>query len=189
MNFTDWLVNIALVALVVRQIRWNRMDRRFVVLPLALVGSGRRQLPAHHPHRRKRPRTRRRPDVRSASPSAASAPSPPASVPTEASTPSPLAPARGRCCGSPASAAGSAFVLYTEHGGAASVAQLQRQPQHHDRRRLDRRARPHGARRGRHPRRHPRPAQLPRSGAGPRNERRHGRDVRSGCRSRWVSED
>jgi FtsH-binding integral membrane protein len=37
MNFTDWLVNIALVAVVVRQLRWNRMDRRFVVLPLALV--------------------------------------------------------------------------------------------------------------------------------------------------------
>ena len=37
MNFTDWLVNIALVAVVIRQIRWNRMDRRFVVLPLALV--------------------------------------------------------------------------------------------------------------------------------------------------------
>jgi hypothetical protein len=38
MTFTDWLINIALVALVVRQLRWNRMDRRFVVLPLALVG-------------------------------------------------------------------------------------------------------------------------------------------------------
>jgi hypothetical protein len=38
MNLTDWLVNIALVALVVRQLRWNRMDRRFVILPLALVG-------------------------------------------------------------------------------------------------------------------------------------------------------
>lgn len=38
MTFTDWLVNIALVALVLRQIRWNVIDRRFVVLPLALVG-------------------------------------------------------------------------------------------------------------------------------------------------------
>ena len=38
MNFTDWLVNIALVALVLRQIRWNRIDRRFIVLPLVLVG-------------------------------------------------------------------------------------------------------------------------------------------------------
>ena len=38
MNFTDWLVNIALVALVLRQIRWNVIDRRFVILPLALVG-------------------------------------------------------------------------------------------------------------------------------------------------------
>jgi hypothetical protein len=37
MNFTDWLVNIALIAVVLRQVRWNRMDRRFVVLPLALV--------------------------------------------------------------------------------------------------------------------------------------------------------
>jgi hypothetical protein len=37
MSFTDWLVNIALVALVLRQIRWNVIDRRFVVLPLALV--------------------------------------------------------------------------------------------------------------------------------------------------------
>jgi hypothetical protein len=38
MNFTDWLINIALVATVLRQIRWNRMDARFVILPLALVG-------------------------------------------------------------------------------------------------------------------------------------------------------
>ena len=38
MTFTDWLVNIALVATVLRQIRWNRMDARFVILPLALVG-------------------------------------------------------------------------------------------------------------------------------------------------------
>ena len=38
MNFTDWLVNIALVAVVLRQIRWNRIDRRFVIVPLALVG-------------------------------------------------------------------------------------------------------------------------------------------------------
>ncbi len=38
MNFTDWLVNIALVALVLRQIRWNVIDRRFIVLPLVLVG-------------------------------------------------------------------------------------------------------------------------------------------------------
>ena len=38
MNFTDWLVNIALVALVLRQIRWNAIDLRFVILPLGLVG-------------------------------------------------------------------------------------------------------------------------------------------------------
>ena len=38
MSFTDWLVNIALVALVLRQIRWNVVDKRFVVLPLGLVG-------------------------------------------------------------------------------------------------------------------------------------------------------
>jgi FtsH-binding integral membrane protein len=38
MNFTDWLVNIALVALVLRQVRWSRMDRRFFLMPLALVG-------------------------------------------------------------------------------------------------------------------------------------------------------
>jgi hypothetical protein len=38
MNFADWLVNIALVALVLRQIRWNRIDRRFILLPLILVG-------------------------------------------------------------------------------------------------------------------------------------------------------
>ncbi|HEX4017219.1 MAG TPA: hypothetical protein VHX15_10820 [Frankiaceae bacterium] len=38
MTFTDWLINIALVALVLRQIRWNAVDRRFVILPLALVG-------------------------------------------------------------------------------------------------------------------------------------------------------
>jgi hypothetical protein len=37
MSFTDWLVNIALVATVLRQIRWNVIDRRFIVLPLALV--------------------------------------------------------------------------------------------------------------------------------------------------------
>ena len=37
MTFTDWLVNIALVATVLRQIRWNRMDARFIILPLALV--------------------------------------------------------------------------------------------------------------------------------------------------------
>ena len=37
MNFTDWLVNISLIAVVIRQVRWNRMDRRFVVLPLTLV--------------------------------------------------------------------------------------------------------------------------------------------------------
>ena len=38
MNFTDWLVNIALVAVVLRQIRWNKIDLRFVLVPLALVG-------------------------------------------------------------------------------------------------------------------------------------------------------
>ena len=37
MNFTDWLINIALVATVLRQIRWNVIDRRFVLLPLGLV--------------------------------------------------------------------------------------------------------------------------------------------------------
>jgi hypothetical protein len=38
MNFTDWLINIALVLTVLRQIRWNEVDKRFVILPLALVG-------------------------------------------------------------------------------------------------------------------------------------------------------
>jgi hypothetical protein len=38
MTFTDWLVNIALVAIVLRQIRWNAVDKRFVILPIALVG-------------------------------------------------------------------------------------------------------------------------------------------------------
>ena len=38
MNFTDWLINVALVLTVLRQIRWNEVDKRFVILPLALVG-------------------------------------------------------------------------------------------------------------------------------------------------------
>ncbi len=38
MSFTDWLINIALVATVLRQIRWNAIDKRFIILPLALVG-------------------------------------------------------------------------------------------------------------------------------------------------------
>ena len=38
MPLTDWLINIALVATVLRQIRWNAIDLRFVLLPLGLVG-------------------------------------------------------------------------------------------------------------------------------------------------------
>jgi len=37
MNFTDWLIDLALIAIVLRQIRWNRIDRRFILLPLGLV--------------------------------------------------------------------------------------------------------------------------------------------------------
>jgi hypothetical protein len=38
MNTTDWLINIALVALVVLQLRWHKVDRRFILRPLVLVG-------------------------------------------------------------------------------------------------------------------------------------------------------
>ena len=37
MSFTDWVIDLALIAIVLRQIRWNRIDRRFILLPLGLV--------------------------------------------------------------------------------------------------------------------------------------------------------
>ncbi|HEX4429577.1 MAG TPA: hypothetical protein VHZ96_09935 [Frankiaceae bacterium] len=37
MSFTDWVIDLALIAIVLRQIRWNRVDLRFILLPLGLV--------------------------------------------------------------------------------------------------------------------------------------------------------
>ncbi|HEX2904569.1 MAG TPA: hypothetical protein VHO01_14030 [Jatrophihabitans sp.] len=38
MTTTDWILDIALLAIVFRQIRESRVDARFVLIPLALVG-------------------------------------------------------------------------------------------------------------------------------------------------------
>ncbi len=38
MNLTDWIVDIALVALVLRQVREARFDTRALLLPLGLIG-------------------------------------------------------------------------------------------------------------------------------------------------------
>jgi hypothetical protein len=38
MTFTDWLIDLALIAIVLRQLRWAQLDRRFVLIPLVLVG-------------------------------------------------------------------------------------------------------------------------------------------------------
>lgn len=38
MTFTDWLLDIALLLVVFRQIREGRIDRRFVLIPLGIVG-------------------------------------------------------------------------------------------------------------------------------------------------------
>jgi hypothetical protein len=37
MTFTDWVIDLALIAIVLRQVRWNAIDRRFLLLPLGLV--------------------------------------------------------------------------------------------------------------------------------------------------------
>jgi hypothetical protein len=38
MTTTDWIIDLALILLVLRQIRESRLDRRFVLVPLGLVG-------------------------------------------------------------------------------------------------------------------------------------------------------
>ncbi len=38
MTTTDWLLDIALLLVVLRQVRESRIDRRFVLIPLAIVG-------------------------------------------------------------------------------------------------------------------------------------------------------
>jgi uncharacterized membrane-anchored protein YitT (DUF2179 family) len=38
MTFSDWLIDIALILIVFRQLKERRIDRRFVIVPLVLVG-------------------------------------------------------------------------------------------------------------------------------------------------------
>ena len=46
MTITDWIIDIALVLLVFRQLREERLTARTILLPVALIELGRVHLPA-----------------------------------------------------------------------------------------------------------------------------------------------